>query len=122
MRYAILALMAVVLSGCFKPDTRTIAVRQEVPIVHPENPAPPVLRNPNITIANQQDLQRMSSDPANANAFFYVLTQEEMQALLSDDADKLLLTRQLQRIVDFYKTFIDDYNRRVREENAQQSE
>lgn len=107
------------LSGCSFIEPKTVYIRQPIPVVHPEAPAPLTLRNPEITVANQEELQRIAADPANANSFFYVLSQDAMQASLSDDADKLLLTKQQQRIIQYYRNLLEDYNRRVLEENQQ---
>lgn len=49
----------------------------------------------------------------------YIMTQEQFEARLNDDVDKLELCQYENTRAEYYRTFIDNYNKTVKERNEE---
>ena len=109
--------LCLLVSGCsfFKKDVIRVPHYQELQVIHPEPPIPLQLRNPPIRVlTSKQVIEDASKNPQDT---YYVLSQDALDDLLSDDIDKLEYAQHESRRAEYYKDLIESFNKKVRERN-----
>lgn len=108
--------LALALTGC-KSQIVKVPVYQEIVVQHPTQTPSPTVANPPIRAVGAGEISAEAALPENSGRIYYVLSQEALNALLTDDVAKLEYAQSETLRANFYKKIIEDFNARVRELN-----
>ncbi len=112
----IIPFMMLITSCSLLKQTVYVPVYTEVPIVHPNQYNDFKLHSPNIEVVNKQLLQDKMKN-LHESDILYILNEQSMQQMLEDDLAKLEYLQYETMRANYYKTYIDDYNSRIKELN-----
>lgn len=116
-KFAIISICVLLLSACnWNKRTEFIPVYVEVPIIHPPPYNDLRLNNPQIDALDKIMLSERASK-MDDNEIIYVLDEYNMRLWLDDDVSKLEYLQYEKHRADYYKTYIDDFNKRIKEMN-----
>lgn len=69
------------------------------------------LQSPEWTVANQDELQELSQDPAKRDQIWYILTQEQFNQLMNNIIRMTDKLSKQDRVIDYYEKAVDDYDK-----------
>lgn len=105
------------LSACkWSVKTETIPVYMEIPVVHPEPYTGFILNTPMIEAVDKITL-RAKLENMRETDVYYILDGYGMRNLLDDEVSKLEYMQHESSRANYYKTYITDYNARIKEMN-----